>query len=1320
MSKRVTHVPCAPFANESERRALEYLRQRLIGDETSGTWVLLTNLCISFQAGARMPYEIDILAIGSSGIVVVEVKHWDRRYVESVANSDGVRAEALKAQRKAQILKSRLKSIPMVQNLFIPAKLLLTGAERERFSGASTVTSLSGVPAYGIGEWQELLGCQQARCLSDGEIASVLTALNAVIPRASHPRMTSFGDYLECEPAGTSVLAWRRTYRARRATTGDRVVLHIYDLSAASEPEALNVATREYEAVRLLQKLDSIPAMMETFQPVPGFTGEMYYFSYSEPVATPLAKKVLDNDWSTADRAAFAQACLEQLAEIHQSLETAVLHRRISPETVLVRSDNRPVFTGFEFARIPGTDTVAGAAPQNEVAEWIAPELVVGGLDLASTKSDVYALTTVLKQLFVERTDPVSDSCMRVLARGQSEKPEDRPELAQLATLLQEELVGSVTKSDQKATEQLLAPEFWDEATIRELNGRRYRIVQPLGKGHFGYTFKVEEIDTHGEPVSGPYVAKAITHPEYGAVACRAYGQVRAQTGGTALAGVLEVASEWQVHDITALLKWIDGDSLNTFLGVLPIHFEDHGVENFEAGLRQWILDLLDGLLVLHKSGLVHGDVSPRNIIVHELNVTLTDYDLARREGEPAGGGTGAYCAPEVDQRAPLCRSADVYALAATMFHVAFEVSPFMHARGMDKAQGLNWPEGARERVPTLSTFFDRATSLRPEERFATADEAISFLAKEPEITKATIPAAAETSAGDFYQAEVPWLAQLLQTHPASPYGNPETRGLDSEFARKTYVETALDHKLATDLRKGAVKLVFLCGNAGDGKTAFLQNLADNLGAPRETSIKRIWDFRTEDGIRVKINLDGAASYEGRSAQDILTSFLAQFRDGIPENGSAHLVAINDGPLLAWVESQEESWLTEQIEALLDDASSEIIDPRIRFIDLNQRSLVGNLTNSDIETPTFLNRLLDKMLGPEDTWKPCVSCVSQDRCPAWQCVSDLRDPPKGLFIRQQLARLLQVVHQRGEIHITARLLRSALSFGFFGTEYCTDIHRQTEKKRFQYWDRFFSPSIPFRQGDLLDELTKLDPALESHPQVDRTLMAEPPRGHELELQPEELLDSRRRRAFFTWSKDKLPKAIDDEYALDTIQLRRLKEFQSLVDSEKATQLCRRICDGVSRMQDLPDAAFRDEGSMPVLVTPRTPTETVFWVLKPRTRFHLSPAIGKAAQDLDFLPTQVVLTYTFANGHVEKLFMGLTLFSLLLDVQEGYQLTNSLSDDTFANLAIFSQRLAQEDQQTLYAWNPSDPHVLRIGARKEGEDGSLRQVLYLERKELTPL
>lgn len=77
---------------------------------------------------------------------------------------------------------------------------------------------------------------------------------------------------------------------------------------------------------------------------------------------------------------------------------------------------------------------------------------------------------------------------------------------------------------------------------------------------------------------------------------------------------------------------------------------------------------------------------------------------------------------------------------------------------------------------------------------------------------------------------EVPWLGQLLQSYPGSPKGNAETRGLDSDFARQTYVETHLDTLLIQDIRDRKVKLVILCGNAGDGKTAFLQNLASKLG----------------------------------------------------------------------------------------------------------------------------------------------------------------------------------------------------------------------------------------------------------------------------------------------------------------------------------------------------------------------------------------------------------------------------------------------------------------------------------------------------------
>jgi hypothetical protein len=53
--------------------------------------------------------------------------------------------------------------------------------------------------------------------------------------------------------------------------------------------------------------------------------------------------------------------------------------------------------------------------------------------------------------------------------------------------------------------------------------------------------------------------------------------------------------------------------------------------------------------------------------------------------------------------------------------------------------------------------------------------------------------------------------------------------------------------------------------------------------------------------------------------------------------GVVHLLAINDGPLLAWLEQAEETWLTQQLGAALDDDPSQSVDARIRFIDLNKR-----------------------------------------------------------------------------------------------------------------------------------------------------------------------------------------------------------------------------------------------------------------------------------------------------------------------------------------------------------------------------------------------
>jgi hypothetical protein len=59
---------------------------------------------------------------------------------------------------------------------------------------------------------------------------------------------------------------------------------------------------------------------------------------------------------------------------------------------------------------------------------------------------------------------------------------------------------------------------------------------------------------------------------------------------------------------------------------------------------------------------------------------------------------------------------------------------------------------------------------------------------------------------------------------------------------------------------------------------------------------------------------------------------------------------------------------------------------------------------------------------------------------------------------------------------------------------------------------------------------------------------------------------------------------------------------------------------------------------------------------------------------------------------------------------GEQLSETRSDDLFANLQIFTQRLAQEDNRSMLAWSPKEDdklHRLRLQMR----DG--KQALVLE-------
>ena len=1293
------HIPCGPTANESERTAFEKLRNKLQGFASKGRWVFLTNIPLSF-ASQGYSDEIDLIVVSPTGVNVIEVKHWDNSFLKE--NSSIVENEAEKLNAKVKRVAGKLRK--SFEPGFIEGRFLLTKVETKLHSN-SAPRKVRGITCYSIADWKEILDVDKDYRLNDQSIDAICKQIEPKIKIALTGDIRTFAGLTNLELISRKEDRFHRVYKGKHITQQDRVILHLFDLSATTEKNAETQARREYDTIQKLQKSPFLPRILDSFQNAPEYPGELCFYSLVDPMAPSIAEKAKDNNWPVEQKIIASIACARALDSLHHPedpLDTPIVHRNITSRNIRIRKDNRPIFTELHVAKLPDHVTVTPSISiPATIDSTIAPEIIAGGLTVADSRTDVFALCSALTELFNEgQTHAIQ--ALELLEKGLIPQPEGRISLIALAEGFESLL------SHKDLSQPETPPVSFEEDSIIPFQNSFYRIANRLGSGGIGQTFKVVQVDKDNSREYGLFVAKAIANKEEAECALHAYRKARPHSSHQHLAVIHEIAPSWSKETFVALMRWVPGMPLSHLNGVVSLHAEELGETPYETLVLCWLEYLSDALSSLHRANLVHGDVTPKNIIVSGGDITLIDYDAVIESGAKPRIDSAAYSSSNVQQLKIIVPSDDIFALATTFFHVLFDREPFRFGVNFDKSHGLNWEGLNTDELASVVQFLRKATHTDQSQRFKDGTEAKAFITRllRPESPAGTvlITGPAESESERLTPNTVPRLLDILFSYPGSLKGNRETRGLDTEFAIETYVETSLDLTLYEEIMERKVNLVILFGNAGDGKTAFLQHLAMKLGLPRQNSAERLWDHTLPSGIRIRANLDGSASYQGRSATELLNEFFEPFHDCNPPKDVVHLIAINSGPLLKWIEDYEyKTCLTEQLAAVLEGDLSQL-DGHFRFLDLNNRSLVGGISHDTKTMSTdFIDNLLSKFLGDEavDLWHQCLTCTATGRCSAWESVQLLRNPEKAQGVRRRFDKALQAVHQRGEIHITARELRAAASYIFFGLHYCADLHEQPELDTGHYYDRTFDPTSPGRQGDLLRELVYLDPALEAHPKVDRYLLGHAdPIGPGADQYPNLHLKAARRRAYFEWNPEITPRISGDSSYFGFARGRHFKHFQRIpvMEDGERNSIKLALCEGIARLEELPQLAF-DNNGIPLKIIPRTPTESALWVKKPFSQFSLQAVTLPATKGLETLHTHLKLLYRYKVGSEEQLLMGAELFHVLLELKDGVQLSDAASADIFANLAIFTQRLAQEDSREIYAWNPiEDDKIFRVGIK----------------------
>jgi serine/threonine protein kinase len=1023
--------------NDGEKQVLKLLR-----DGLDDAWYVVSNFWV--EQGKRK-FECDALVVSPQGwAYLVETKAWlgrirgnNSQWELPSLTAAGVSTyrpnPVNQTHRNSQILKDVLRGEDAIlSKLFIEPLVVIVSKEQPELEGSS---------AEKVVLVDELL----ARVQEDprdtkpkNELSGVPARVAEVLERAasSIAPPTVLGDWTLEELVETD--DGSELWRARASLGGAHspdVRLKRYRLDPlATGTEAEEQRKRARRSLDALERLGDAEGAL----PLLGapFEDEQAHFVLvtAWPEGESLGSLIDGDELDASAATEVFEALVRSVASIHRA---NIVHRNINPDCLHFLDDGRVVLTDFDYARLPESGRSTKTVIQSGFDPlFAAPEVVVDP-GTATPASDVWSVARVGLRLFGLGLDAMADSQPRL-----DGVPEHWRGAFEQALVID---AGSRTQDAELLLQGLSAqpqvdPLFQGFESYDVINNRYVVMPEPIGEGGLARVYRVNDVLHKTD-----YAAKFLRPMAEGKVDPSAEFHLLQHLPthpGIAQPVFLQEAksvrrgeTESECSGIFVLSPWIEGTRLDRL-------FESDRMPAARA--VEVALAVAESLVHLQQHNIMHRDVKPQNIIVDRAGVPrLVDFNVGNILG--AAGktqvGTPGYKPPDLGV-VGWGTDSDPYSLCVTLAE--------MVSGGNVGPSVADWLKDAR--IPrALADVITRGTAVAKADRFQDADElaaalriALETLQTPPVfVSDAPFPVLKQASPNTN-----PYMRQLMTLFSQSSETNRGTRGLDN-FDRWAYVPTRVDRELYGDIARGRYRLVVITGNAGDGKTAFVQMLQQRLesdGAAVEPYASGNGALINHDGRRVVTNLDGSQDEGERSNDDVLREFFEPFA-GIapaPDQAETRVIAINEGRLIDFVSAQVDQFPALETAVMGFVSETELqLPPWLLLVNLNLRALTtsradGGSNHEDGPDSSITHEIL-KRFADSRIWEPCNGCVAFNDCYARSNAALLRDPVLGPRIAERIRQTLDLVRLRRRLHVTMRDLRSALAYVVAGNRWCDEI-----------------------------------------------------------------------------------------------------------------------------------------------------------------------------------------------------------------------------------------------------------------------------------------